>query len=455
MLIRFIAANFRSFREPTEFNMLTGEIRRLPHHVHKQGKLELLKVAALYGPNGSGKSNFVKGLDVLQMSVIQGGVKRGFWQPFKLDRELIDQPSHLEVEILTGKKTFLYGLELHGNRVAEEWLYQTHPGSEKQDSLLFTRVTAPDGKTTVTVGKNRMKTEKDRLRITLYEQELLRPDQVLLTMLHQSQQQFLPEAAVVFGWFERLMIVFPQSRPYNLQKFIENHDGAAFAQSLISAMGVGIAAFELATFPLSEVFGERTQEEVEKIKSRFVEKGASYLSLRTAKGETGIMMEPEGNLVAKRLHTQHQTARGDLVTFDLTEESDGTLRLIDYLQLVEDVIFTDCVYVVDEMDRSIHTVLLHELLRKLLQQSLSGQLIFTSHDIHLQDQDIFRLDELWMVDKKQDGSTIMHPLSDFMIRQDQDIQKGYLSGRFEAIPYLGELKSLSFTPHAQQSEQSL
>ena len=66
MLIRFIVGNLYSFAEKTEFNMLTGDVRRHPHHVHKLGKVEVLRAAAVYGANGAGKSNLVKALDLLR-----------------------------------------------------------------------------------------------------------------------------------------------------------------------------------------------------------------------------------------------------------------------------------------------------------------------------------------------------------------------------------------------------
>ena len=77
-----------------------------------------------------------------------------------------------------------------------------------------------------------------------------------------------------------------------------------------------------------------------------------------------------------------------------------------------------------------------------------GQLIFTTHDSNLLDQNIFRQDEIWFTEKKKTGETTMYPLSDFKIRHDLDIEKGYLKGRFGAIPFLGNLDNLNWHEYA-------
>ena len=99
----------------------------------------------------------------------------------------------------------------------------------------------------------------------------------------------------------------------------------------------------------------------------------------------------------------------------------------------------------DEFERSIHPSLLKAMVKKILgpDSGLKGQLIFSTHDCNLLDQSIFRQDEIWFVEKNN-GKTVIYPLTDFEIRQELDIKKGYINGRFGAIPFLGNLDSLSW-----------
>jgi len=136
--------------------------------------------------------------------------------------------------------------------------------------------------------------------------------------------------------------------------------------------------------------------------------------------------------------------------FTSAEESDGTLRLMDYLPALFKVINTSEVYLVDEIERSIHPVLIKELIKKFSHDnSTKGQLIFTTHESNLLDQDIFRPDEIWFAEKKKEGSTELYPLSEFKEHHTIDIRKGYLNGRYGAIPFLGNLRDLNWEKYAE------
>jgi len=97
--------------------------------------------------------------------------------------------------------------------------------------------------------------------------------------------------------------------------------------------------------------------------------------------------------------------------------------------------------------------LLKQLIGKFTRNNKTkGQLIFTTHESNLLDQNIFRQDEIWFTEKKSTGETALYPLSDFSIRFDLDIQKGYLQGRFGAIPFLGNLQDLNWDIYAEEEQ---
>ena len=175
-----------------------------------------------------------------------------------------------------------------------------------------------------------------------------------------------------------------------------------------------------------------------------IDKSDAYLiaNLLDDLGVTAALID--GQELALKPYSYHSSDNGKLVKFELDEESDGSRRMIDYIPLFQ-ILTSDATVFIDEFERSIHPSLLKAMVRKLLgpDSNIKGQLIFTTHDCNLLDQSIFRQDEIWFVEKKE-GKTTMYPLTDFQIRQELDIKKGYINGRFGAIPFLGDLDNLNW-----------
>jgi AAA15 family ATPase/GTPase len=136
---------------------------------------------------------------------------------------------------------------------------------------------------------------------------------------------------------------------------------------------------------------------------------------------------------------QHETmASEDKILFDTSEESDGTIRLLDLLPIVSTAHKEQRVYVIDEIDRSLHPNLSYSLIQDFLDRQNHNQIIVTTHDTHLLTFDLLRRDEIWFVEKDKNGATSVYSLEEFTPRYDRNIQKGYLKGRFGAIPMLGK-----------------
>jgi AAA15 family ATPase/GTPase len=140
-----------------------------------------------------------------------------------------------------------------------------------------------------------------------------------------------------------------------------------------------------------------------------------------------------------RLKTVHKGKDGLHVSFDFEEESAGTRRLMDILPILADVRSGEKVYVIDELDRKLHPLLSRLFVESYLEQccdSLRGQLIFTTHDTHLLDLDLLRRDEIWFLQKDNEGGSNLYSLADLKVRPDLKIEKGYLNGRFGGIPFI-------------------
>ena len=169
------------------------------------------------------------------------------------------------------------------------------------------------------------------------------------------------------------------------------------------------------------------------------------VGLRSRKGDELVLVKEGDSYFVKRLILEHKGENDFLTDFYLDEESDGTIRLLDFVPAFQDLLSKNKVFIIDELERSIHPLLIKELVMKFSLDNLSkGQLIFTTHESNLLDQDIFRQDEIWFAEKDENGSTDLYSLSDFKEHKTIDIRKGYLNGRYGSIPFLGNLKDLNW-----------
>ncbi len=447
MLIRFIVGNLYSFAEKTEFNMLTGDVRRHPHHVHKLGKVEVLRAAAVYGANGAGKSNLVKALDLLRDAATSERIPNDKISPFKLGTPADLPYPHLEIEVALGKKIYLYGLELAHNRVVEEWLYESGMG-EKPDILIFERTTDEKGETKIKFAEKYEKNQKSRFRRELYENEILPYHTSLLYQLNQSRETIIEESNLLFRWLESTLAIVPAdaSLLVLMGEFIYNSDFHKFLISQFPLFNTGTDDFDVFTERL-EPSDDRVlthRDDFEEILNKYENGKAPVIATRKADGTPVVITIENDSIVEKRLRSI-RNLMNEKIPFEYSEISDGTQKLIDYLHMIYMIKNERVTYVIDEIERSIHPSLIKTILQKLMaEKEVKGQLIFTTHESNLLDLDMFRQDEIWFAEKNEAGATTFYPLSDFPIRPDLDIEKGYLMGRFGAIPILTDLKKLNW-----------
>jgi len=444
MLIRFVTSNFLSFNEEKEFNMLAGSFRTHKHHVYKAGKLNVLKGAAIYGANGAGKSNLVKAIDYLKQMVVNGGLEKSInSQKFKLDKTKADAPTEFEIEFFYKRKIYAYGVSVNGNVVEKEWLYIS--GIDKEDKLIFERKTLKSGKSKIKFGKSYIKTKKDELLIELMGDNLLLEHELLLGKYENLK---ISDIDNVVEWVSKwLIIIYPKSRAnvlvYGMTKV---DDFANFVNDVLKTFDTGIKKLEVKDIDFDVYFVEEEQvkkrELLEDIKD-----GNSILS--SNKYETVVVTKENNKNIVKKAIAIHNDFDNNNIDFDLSEESDGTRRLLDFIPAFDGILNANITYVIDEIDQSIHPELLQTLVKKIMDEpNTKGQLIFTTHESNLLDLNIFRQDEVWFAEKDKGGSTNLYSLSEFKPRYDLDIRKGYLKGRFGAIPFTGDLKQLNWQTHA-------
>ncbi len=449
MLVRFIVANFLSFSEETEFNMIAGSYRNHNHHLYRAKSLKILKGSAIYGSNGAGKSNFIQSIQYIKDLVVDGRLEKSInTKKFKLSKSSIDKPTSFEIEFYHRDKIYNYGVDIIGKTIENEWLYIS--GIDKEDKLIFERKTTKKGKTSINFNDKYLKTGKSRLLVELMESNLLKKNEVLIG---KHEEFKITDLNNVFNWISHhLTIIYPKSTYDGLIPFLINsQEFKHFTNSLLSTLKTGVEKLYVENVSFDSFFGIDDKE----FKNELIESIDEDNEILIPNGvETVLATKENGEYVIKKIKSLHLDGNNEYISFDLKEESDGTRRLLDFIPAFHGMLQDDTTFVVDEIDRSIHATLLIELIRKIMNSDKTkGQLIFTTHESNLLDFNFFRQDEIWFAEKDNLGSTTLYSLSDFKPRYDLDIRKGYLKGRFGGIPFTTELKKLKWLHSNEKKER--
>ncbi len=445
MLIRFVVENFLSFNAETEFNMLTGEVRRLPGHVFNFPKVDLLKSAVIYGANGAGKSNLIMAMEVLQNIVSEETTDFISDESyFRLDNNS-KKPSKFEIEFLIEKVGYAYGVSVLGSIIQEEWFYKVNFG-KKDDELIFERKRKRNGKSTLMLGPKYSKTPKDKLLAEVYE-DILEPTKPFLASAQEKKFKEIKDARL---WIEKgILIIFPGTKYLGIVNNFLDDKFKKFVNELMCTFETGIKHIDVQTLDFEAFFGEDNSLEKDRVLKR-IKAGEPE---QVGDNKNAVAMIENGNPIVRKPISYHEDCNGKLVKFELFEESDGTLRLLDFIPLLFLVKNLPITVIIDEIDQSIHPSLLKEFVTKIQNDvERVGQIIFTTHESNLLDLDLFRQDEIWFAEKSKGCATHFYVLSDYDVRADLDVRKGYLSGRFGAIPFLGNLKDLNWEGHVEKSK---
>lgn len=431
MLLRFSVENWMSFRDEATLNMVaTREEQHFEHIVPiEKYSLKLLPVAAIYGANASGKSNLIKALRFAQLFITDPPKADApiAIKPFLLSKGSSERPTTFCFQLLIGETVYEYKFSVTAKSVTQEELKQINATSEE---ILFRRSATEDFFLSPKVQ------EKDEQNFAFRGTH---DNQLFLT---NSVSQRLAEFKPLFDWFDiSLIVILPNSRFGQLSDITDDHH-PDFKRMIARLHGLdsGIAAFRQVDVSTDSTLPTRSFESI---------------AVDLKEGETlpispeGVFLRKEsGKVVALRLALVHKSESGDEILFSFSQESDGTRRLFDLLPafLFLEERKRPRVFVIDELDRSLHSNLTRELLEHYLVRitgSSRSQLIFTTHDTQLMTQDIFRRDEIWITERDQSGTSKLVAFSEFKdVRKDKDIRKSYLQGRMGGVP---RIKSTGLT----------
>lgn len=449
MLKRFNVKNVYSFAaredgQSEEFSMIAGRVRGKKEHIYDDGKLKLLKFAAIYGANASGKSNLVKAMDLMR-KIVLGGLPEGHTEKYcKVDPENKNKPSYFEIEIKIGEKYYAYGFEviLSQSRFISEWLVELNADNTEKE--LFTRDI--EERTYKLGGDLSKRGLKERLEV--YADDISDNDSVLfLTIMNQNKKnlysQYTSAMALndVYIWIRDSFAVIYPDQPLSTYEYLSKTEQADEIGKLISAFGTGITDFKITEIDAEQIFS-RLVPPVQKEIIRRLEAQQAILRQDKNVRSVNLAMRSRDNFFIITLggddrvefRTLEFTHGKKGVSFALNEESDGTVRILDLLEIL--IAGEGKTYVIDELDRCLHPMLSYKFVETFFRfaEKKNIQLIVTTHESRLMDFDLLRRDEIWFVDKKESGESDIYSLEEYNARFDQKIDKAYMDGRYGGVP---------------------
>ena len=268
---------------------------------------------------------------------------------------------------------------------------------------------------------------------------------LLLTFLGKYYPNEIQLATCAYSWFTtNIEIVQPDTLTGIVPHLLDSMpDFSAMVNKTMPELKTGIARLDVKKEVVSENDAKDNPVLLSLIRKATQNPGVPQIFIKQDDANVSNIVCEDDIVYRKTLLPIHVTLNGDSVEMSMNCESDGTRRLIEYMPLFFSIIHTNKVYIVDEIERSMHPIMIKDLIKKLSDSvSAKGQLIFTTHESSLLDQDIFRPDEVWFAQKDVEQATQLYPLSDYNIHKTANIENGYLNGRYGGIPFLSNLNKL-------------
>lgn len=394
MLIQFRAENFLSIKDSVVLSLLASKDKEHPKHLIVNGSKRYLKSAVIYGANASGKSNVLHAFWFMVNYVLTSHNQQLHkfieHSPFKFDRETPSRPSSFEVIFTANGIRYAYGFSVTDKAVIEEYLYYYPNGRQ---AIIFERQNTNDFHFTVDVDEQSML--KNRTS----------PNKLYLSVASNwSYSKVIP----VLEWFASCRIITKHSAAdaYELEAEQLKDDGY---RHMIASMLRG-ADFGIQSLQMRDLEPTTSQQ------------GDIFTSIEVVH----TVQDTEGNTYS--------------YTLNMAEESDGTLSYFKLICAVKKILDEGTLFVVDDMDSHLHPLLTKHLVSLFNSVEFNpngAQVIFTSHNTNLLDLDVLRRDQIWFTEKDElTAATDLFSLQAFSIRKDTKLEKGYLIGRYGAVPFI-------------------
>ena len=425
MIIKASFENILSFNDETTLDFIAQKSDNLSNHVlraQKRDDISILKTGMIYGSNAVGKSNTIKAIWMLQQIAL-GKWPQKYIEPFKM-KGPGTKPSKIEISFKHEDKYYTYGILFTIQGILEEWLQEINKRSVKN---IYTR-TKNENEFIYRFFTTKMKTIQENFLFFLGKGTPEKKS--FLSEYANRNGENLEAINKVYAWFgNTLQIIFPRSRYQGLSfRFDEDKEFKENFNELLRYFNTGIVDISKMSLPKEST--NLPKEIIDEIFASAKPGTKSFVS--TASGEWYFFeTSVQGVTTVSKQQTIHENEKEERCAFSMCEESDGTLRLLDLLPMLIKLKNGKSVFLVDEIDRSLHLGRTIEILRCYLSnltECSDSQLIVTTHELNLISADLLRQDEIWLAEKDVSGAThLTRPANN---KPRENFKKMYLTGQW-------------------------
>ena len=401
MILEFSVKNFLSFKEKVTFSMIANSNKELNDNYVEIGGNKVLKSAAIYGANASGKSNLFKILTLVVLMLrssnsVDINAKLPLI-PFKLDKGSVNKPSEFEIKFILDETRYVYGFIADKDKIYDEFLYYYQNGRETK---IF-----------------------DRTNINEYS--YTQKDEKILREIEAKNAQNKFFLATATNWnFDKTKAAY---------NFLTNGIGTCNNLEILKNMAYKM--YETNPDYLKDFAIDFLQKafNIEDYQISQIDVPGEFLTAIPEFITKTLPDKPK----AYQVLFKHKNSDNYL---SIDEESLGTQMIFAFIPFLADSLKNKKVLIIDELDKSLHPFLVQYIVEIFNDAEINkngSQLIFNTHDTNLLDLNILRRDLIWFTEKNSEtGESDLYSLSDFSVRKQENVEKGYMLGRYGAVPFI-------------------
>ena len=421
MLVNFTVKNYRSFKHERTFSMEASSIKEHKESVISKGKLSMLPLAVFYGANSGGKSNFIQAIFTMRYMIRRSvQLNEGDelpYDPFALDQISDSLPTLFEIQFIKGDVLYRYGFEYTRKEIVSEWLYEKRFGEKEYE--LFVR------------SHDLIDVSPKRFSEGIGKEDLTNSNRLFLSLVAQLKGE---KSNSVMGWFRQCNVLSGIDsegyEAFTLKMFLEHLNGADEAQEFFKTLQLGFTRFSVKKVDIPKDVLDSAPESIKSQLEKDLSTGNVVESITTHN-----VYDENGLIVGERNFHKNQM------------ESEGTKKVIEMSGPIFDTLNEGKTLIVDELDAKLHQLLTRNIVLLFMDPEKNqhgAQLIFATHDTNLLDLEIIRRDQIWFAEKDKVEATDLYSLVEFRdedgkkVRNDRDIKRDYIRGRYGAIPFIGK-----------------
>lgn len=430
MLMGFKIKNFRSFKELQHFSMLSGKVRNNENHIVEKNKHKILKFSGMFGANGSGKSNLILAMSVAQTLINKGVSMLINNQYYRGIDDGKEEDSYFEYELALNDKLYSYGFEIniYKREIVSEWLIDMTKAKEK---MIFER-DLKKGNYSSQINDSKHSNFTNCLEeMRKNNQNLFLSEMTRRLIMSENNDIFFDDILNVFKFIMHdTIIIRPSTHKLFDIDYIKSKEKII---KILEALDINIVDFITKPDDIKNIKSKLSDNDYNNLLNDIDILSMRYPNLRcTLRIENDlytINKQKDNTYDVCSLKFLHENNNNSFGAYD---ESDGTIRI---LELIDILLTNNKLFLIDELDSSLHPILVDGLLKIFLKSRCTNQLIITTHELKTLDFNLVRRDEIWFAEKNENGDSRIYSLEEFkdVARFDKKIDKAYLEGRFGAI----------------------